>query len=268
MFSRSQYIALSLIFLAVVAILGLPAQSAARMKLGMGTVFLPLFGLASSAQVLLDKTAGALLPRKSLLLQLERLQQENQQLRVSMMQTQEAIRENERLRQLVGFKNPNQWKLKPAQIIGRDPANWWRTVLIDVGSRDGIKTDMPVLTGVGLVGRVSAVGLNYAQVLLVGDPNCRVSAMVQETRENGVINYNSSSVLNPTLVNFTCFSRSSQLKAGQTIITSGIGGIFPKGIRLGEIVDYRSVDYGLYVEARIRLYMNPNQLEEVWVLLP
>jgi rod shape-determining protein MreC len=92
--------------------------------------------------------------------------------------------------------------------------------------------------------------------------------MVQETRENGVINYNSSSVLNPTLVNLTCFSRSSQLKAGQTVVTSGIGGVFPKGMRIGEIVDYRTVDYGLYVEARVKLAVNPNQLEEVLVLVP
>ena len=80
------------------------------------------------------------------------------------------------------------WKLKLARVVLRDPANWWRTVQIDLGSRDGLRVNLPVLTTDGLVGRVSSVSLTRSQVTLLGDPNCKVAARVEnETRDTGVI---------------------------------------------------------------------------------
>ena len=75
--------------------------------------------------------------------------------------------------QLYGWQQKTTWKLKLANAIVRDPANWWRTVQIDLGSRDGLRTNLPVLSTEGLVGRVSSVSLTRSQVVLVGDHDCR-----------------------------------------------------------------------------------------------
>ena len=149
----------------------------------------------------------------------------------------------------------------------RDPANWWRTVQIDLGSRDGLRENLPVITDAGLVGRVSSVSLTHAQVVLVGDPNCRVSALVENAaRDMGVLI--AGGTLDTSLVELTYLASSANLKPGQSVITSGLGGIFPKGIPIGQIVDSRSVEYGLYTDARVKLNANLGSLEQVWVLFP
>jgi rod shape-determining protein MreC len=150
----------------------------------------------------------------------------------------------------------------------RDPANWWRTVQIDLGSRDGARTDSPVISATGsLVGRVTSVSYTKSQVVLVGDPNCRVSATVENAaRDMGVVI--ASGPLDTSLVDLTYLASSANLKPGQSVITSGLGGVFPKGIPIGQIVDARSVEYGLYTDARVKLNANLGSLEQVWVLFP
>ena len=268
MLNRPHVIAASVVVLLVLIALNLPNQTAAQVKLAFSSLFLPLFGVAGSAQSLAEKAGNTVVPRRVLLSQLEQLRAENQQLRFQAVQTQEALRENNRLRQALAFPKNPAWKLKPARVVGRDPSNWWRTLQISVGSRDGVQADLPVLSADGLVGRISSVSLSHSQVILVGDPNCRVSALIQETRENGIIGLSASGALDPMLVDMTYLSRNSVLKPGQTVVTSGLGGIFPKGIKIGEIVDSRTVENDLYYEARVKLAANFNLLEEVWVVMP
>ena len=118
----------------------------------------------------------------------EGLRQENERLLLQAKQAEETARENARLRQLVGWQRQSAWKLKLARVVLNDPANWWRTVHIDPGSRDGLRVNFPVLTTEGLVGRVSSVSLTRSQVTLVGNPNCKVAARVKnETHDTGVI---------------------------------------------------------------------------------
>jgi rod shape-determining protein MreC len=149
----------------------------------------------------------------------------------------------------------------------RDPANWWRTVQIDLGSRDGLRENLPVLTADGLVGRVSSVGFTRSQVVLIGDPDCRVSALVENpAHDMGVVN--AGGLLDTSLVDLTYLSGGANLKPGQNVITSGLGGIFPKGIPIGQVVDSRPVEFSLYTEARVKLSVNLGALEQVWVLFP
>ena len=188
MFRQPHYIALALIVLVTLVILNLPGQATAQLKLGIGTLFLPLFGLAGSTHQVTDAAGDALVSRRELARQNEALRQENQQLRLQAMQAEETARENRRLRDLVGWQHQKAWNLKLARVVLRDPANWWRTVQIDLGSRNGVKVNMPVVTIEGLVGRVSQVEFARSQVTLLGDPNCKVAARVENTtRDTGVI---------------------------------------------------------------------------------
>jgi len=134
-----------------------------------------------------------------------------------------------------------------------------------------------VRTPDGLVGRVNQVSLSTSQVVLIGDPNCRVSALVEETSERstrkttagfGVIESGSSSILDPTIVDLTYVDRNSPVKPGQRVVTSGEGLIFPRGIPVGQIADVSSVGYGLYQEARVKLSADIRNLEHVWVMFP
>jgi rod shape-determining protein MreC len=268
MSNRPHHVAFGLVLLLVLALLNLPGRTAAKLKLGVGSLFLPLFGLAGSAQGLGEQGGQRLVSRRVLLQQLAQLQAENKQLRAQLQQGDQALRENNHLRQLVGWQQQSPWRLKAARIIARDTAFWWQTVRIDVGRRDGVRVDSPVLRAEGLVGRVSEVAHTTSQVVLIGDPKCHVAVVVRETGEQGVLSATSSGVLDHLLVDLTHLPRNSASKPGQTVYTSGLGGIFPAGVPVGAIVDSRSVGYGLYTEARVKLAVDSSRLEDVMVMLP
>ena len=272
MFKRPHYIALSVVLLLVLIILSLPQQTATQLKLALGGFFLPLFGLAGSAQSLTERAGVSLAPRSSLLKQLERLQRENQELRLQAMQNNQVWQENAQLRQALGWlQQQSRWKLKLARVILRDTANWWRTIQIDLGQRDGITLNMPVLTSEGLVGRISQVGYSSSQVVLIGDPNCRVAAVVLDSKEkglDGIISSGSTTMLDPTMVELTFLDRQSAIIPGQKVVSSGLGGIFPKGIPIGQVIDSNSGWFGVNAEARVKLAANLKHLEEVWVMFP
>ncbi len=272
MLRRSHYIALGGVILLTLVLLKLPARTAGQLKTAISSLFLPLQGLTASGRRMTEKAGNAALTRRQLAEQTDQLLKENQELRTRMMQAEEAVRENTRWRQSLGLLKEMPWKLKLARVVGRDPANWWRNLKIDLGSRDGVTPNAPVIVSdsvsghVALVGRVSEVGFAQSRVVLLGDPDCRVSVMIEETRDHGVIAPSSQTPLDFSMVDIGYLSRSP--RAGQTVVTSGEGSIFPKGILIGQIVDWRTVGYGLYNEARVNLAVNMNALEEVWVKMP
>jgi rod shape-determining protein MreC len=187
-----------------------------------------------------------------------------------LMQADDVLKENGRLRAQFGIPRQYPWNKQLARVVARDPANWWRTIRIDRGARDGVATNAPVFTTAGLVGRVSEVGFAQSQVVLVGDPDCRVAVLIadEKSREQGIIAPSSSSPSDDALVDLGFISRNAKLAAGQMVVTSGQGGIFPPGIIVGQIADFRAVGYGLYKEARVSLAVKMNTLEEVWVKMP
>jgi rod shape-determining protein MreC len=265
MFKQKNYLALSAVVFVAVLLLSLPTRATGRLKLAVEAWFLPLFGLAGAAQQLPADLADTVLPRRELLQEIDRLRRENQQLKEQQIQTVAIARENEQLRAVLDWQQQAPWRLKPANVVMRDPANWWKTVQIDLGSRDGVQTNQPVLTADGLVGRVSAVNLVSAQVVLIGDPNCRVSALVENaTHDMGVLT--PGGPLDTSLVQLSYLASTANLKPGQNVLTSGLGGVFPKGIPIGKIVESRSIEYGLATEASVRLNANLGALEQVYVL--
>lgn len=262
MLRRPQYIALIMVVLFTLTIMNLPRQTNARLKLAIGGLFLPLFGLKASARELTHRAADATMTRAELLKENESLRQELQQLRIQNGQIEQLARENARLRQMVGWQQQKPWKLRLGRVVLREPSNWWRSVQIDLGSRDGIRPDMPVLTVDGLIGKISAVNVATAQVVLLGDPACRVAARVEN--DTGVIG--ASGPLESDFVEMGFLSKNANLKPGQVVKTSGEGGVFPKDIPIGNVVDVRSVEYGLANVARVKLSANLSALEEVWVI--
>ena len=267
MYKRPQYIAVGIVVVLALLVLNLPSRATARLKLAIGSLFLPLFGLTTGAQQVAGGSGDLLVSRRELVRQLDLLRNENAQLRLQATQAVETLRENNRLRQLYGWQQRTPWKLKLANVVLRDPANWWRTVQIDLGARDGIRENMPVLTTEGLVGRIGTVSFTRSQVVLVGDPNCRVSAIVEnDARDTGVITV--GGVFDGSLVEMDYLPPKASLKTGQSVVTSGLGGVFPKGIPVGKVVDAQPAEYGLTTQADVKLSADLGALEEVWVLFP
>jgi rod shape-determining protein MreC len=268
MFRRQPSVTLGLVVLVVSVLLALPRKTSAQLKVALGTLFLPLVALANATHAWNKNAANTRLASRAAIDRIQTLEHENDRLRLLAQQNDAALRESARLRQHFQFQKQAPWNLRLARVINRDGANWWRAVRIDFGRQHGALPDFPVLTSQGLLGRISEVGLLDSEVVLLGDPNCRVAAMIVESREQGVIIPKSSGRSDPSLVDLTYLPRHAALKAGLHVITSGEGGVFPKGIPIGEILDHRTVDSGLYLEARVKLAADLNRLEEVWVKLP
>ena len=269
MFKRPYYIAVAILAVLTLLVLNLPSRTTVRLKTTLGSIFLPLFGMADGTKRVATSAGDNLLPKSELIAANDSLRRQVQDLRVQLAQADAFATENERLRQLVGWQKQSKWNVKLARVIYRDPANWWRTVQIDLGNRNGISNNLPVLSPDGfLIGRISAVSLTKAQVVLIGDANCKVPAVVEnETRSQGVVV--GGGPFDGSFVNLTHLPSNATLKPGQRVVTSELSSIYPKGIQIGLVVEEAQlVDSGLISEADVKLSANLNSLEEVWVLFP
>jgi rod shape-determining protein MreC len=254
------------VVLVVAVLLKLPTQTMGKFKLAISGLFLPLFGLAGSSHDVAQKTGNMLVSKRELFEENDRLKKENQQFRLQLTRDAELERENDRLRLSLGWRKQQAGSLKLGRVIAHDPANWWRSVTIDLGARDGIRVNLPARTIDGLVGRVYSVSDTHSQIVLLGDPNVRVSATVG--KESGIVMTSSTSPQENNMVDLAYLPGSSVVSPGQLVTTLGDGGVFPPGIPIGKVVDKRSRDNGLTSEARVQLFANLAALEEIWVIVP
>ena len=269
-FYKSQQTAVGAVLLTVFLLLALPESVRGRLKSAIGGLFLPAIGISTTGQAALESLAqlGVREPESFPTYQalgqaaddpqsLADLRMENAKLREEVNQFAKAKRWEQRI----------PWRSKLARIVGRDSFNWWRRIKINMGTNKEIRLNQPVVSVRGeLVGRISEVGPLTSWVLLVGDPNCRFSALLKESRNQGGIvaprNYNA----NPRMVELTYLPNDVEVRPGQAVVTSGLGGGFPKEIPVGQVVDSWVSKDGLYTEARIRVHADLNQLESVRVL--
>lgn len=197
----------------------------------------------------------------------QRLKDENEQLRQANLNVTEIQAENERLRAVLDYKKAApQFELVVATVIARDPGTWTSTIMINRGHEQGIAKDMPVVTTQGLVGNVVQVYAKTARVQLLLDPRSAVGAIVQrsESRVAAIVEGNGANSFAPRMVNL---SRDADVIKGDKIITSGFGGIYPKGILLGEVTDVVNEEGGLLKYAVLKPAVEFGKLEEVLVIV-
>lgn len=266
MLKRPHYITFVIVLLAGLVLVNLSGPTGTRLKLWLSAVFYPLVGVTESASKGLEAAGARALPKEVLISENERLRKENDQLKLQIIQTQEIWRENNKLRDALVWQRSMPAQMKLARVIYRDPANWWRSATIDLGSKAGVVTNLPVVTAQGLVGRVEAVTQNQSRIVFLGDPACGVSAAVEnEARSSGTISPADISVLDESIVELTHLPKSSAIAAGQRVVTSGLGGVFPKGLPIGTILSTNLASFGLYLEAQVKLAVDVRELEYVWV---
>ncbi len=187
----------------------------------------------------------------------QRLRQENAELRAKVIAAQEAQIENQALREQLGFKEANPvFDTLPAQIISRDPSNLLDFLIINKGAADGVKDGMVAVSPQGLLGRVILTGSNSAKVLLVTSPSSSVSAVVQSSRAVGMVYGQQGGRLTMRYI-----PQGEAIAVGDVVITSGLGGAFPKGLVIGKVVKVRQSDVELFQEAEIAPPVNVGRLE-------
>ncbi len=195
------------------------------------------------------------------------LRNEVEQLRNQNLQATEFAAENERLRALLGYKQSvPQFDLVAARVIGREMATWTSMIIIDRGKRDGVDKDMAVMTEKGLVGTVVESSFNSAKVQLLLDPRSAVGTLVQrpESRVAGIVEGNPSDPMMPRMINIP---RNADVTEGDIIVTSGFGGIYPKGLVVGTVGDVQNDSGGLLKIAFLDPAVDFQKLEDVAVIV-
>ncbi len=186
--------------------------------------------------------------------------------KTKLMDYDELAAENERLKAALDYKqnNTNQ-ELKVASIIGKQPGNWFDVFTIDLGSLDGVKENMPVITPDGLVGRVEEVGLNWSKVMGIIDGRSRISAIMERTRDVGIAGGSIGiDDLSATLT-MDYLPLNSDIVEGDIVVTSGLDKIFPKGLVIGEVTGTSTREGGTQVT--IKPNVDFRRLEEVMVVI-
>jgi len=174
----------------------------------------------------------------------------------------ELLATQESLEELLQFKQTINRPVLAAQVIGLDPTGWFKSVIIDKGKWAGLRLDMPVVNAFGVVGRVVSVSSNYAKVLLIIDQNSAVDCLVQRSRDRGMLKGLMSEICKLDYV-----AKSNDITMGDIVVTSGLGGVFPKGLPVGRILDVKEIAGELFKDIKIRTAVDFSKLEEVLVIL-
>jgi len=169
---------------------------------------------------------------------------------------------NLRLRALLNFQKTMTSPVLSAEVIGKDPSPWFKTIIIDKGKADGIKKGLPVVVPEGIAGQVTDVSYHFSKVLLIIDQNNAVDALVQRTRARGIITGESSG-----RCTFKYVLRKHDIKVGDTLISSGLDGVFPKGIRVGSVSEVVRRNSGIFQDVTVIPCVDFEKLEEVLVVL-
>ncbi len=197
------------------------------------------------------------------------LENELKILRQKVVTFDELVFENQRLNDVLSLKQ-NSWPDSiAAKIIGYDPRSEYKSIKINKGSSQGVKTDMPVVAMDGLVGKVGPVFSNEAIVLLVIDPASSVDVIVERSRVRGLlVGMAKDTELRPGyfLTRLEYLNRTSDLQISDVVITSGLDQLFPKGLLVGTVETISNNRFGIFLDADVVPTVDFSKLEEVLVL--
>jgi len=193
----------------------------------------------------------------------QRLSDSLTQLTAQLDQFLEDAHENVRLREMLRFEPPAAYELLPARVLEISGERPPRSALIDKGTLDSVLADQPVINRNGLVGRILEILPEKARVQLLTDPENRVAARIASNREMGIVRY----LPGEGLV-LADFPNQGQVEVGDTVISSGLGGVYPSGLRIGTVTEVTRPDNRPDCEVRLRMCAHLQSVEEVFVVRP
>jgi len=239
-----------LIFLSLsILILRRPALSIARPGLGLVT--------------LLRNELGGIIFYHHNLSENAKLKKQAEFLRYKLNNLNEIYLENLRLNKLLFFKRQSPFKIIAARVISRPPDSWSTGLIIDKGALNGIRKGCPAITYLGLAGRVVETTNTTAKIMLLSAPDLGVSAIVQRSRQEGLV----CGTLGGTLI-MKYLPEDADIKLQDVIVTSGLNDTYPKGLLIGTVVDIGKEFSGLSRYCLIRPAVNLSNIEEVLIVIP
>jgi rod shape-determining protein MreC len=168
----------------------------------------------------------------------------------------------QRLRKLLETKTAFPQHLLPAEVVGLDPSGWFKTIIINRGTHDGVGKGMPVMAPEGIVGQVVAPSYHYSKVMLIIDRSSGVDALVQRTRARGIVEGQTDEYCR-----FKYVLRKADISVGDTVVSSGLDGLFPKGLRVGLVKEISKSQSGIFQLVKVVPFVDFARLEEVLVIL-
>ncbi|MFC1494639.1 rod shape-determining protein MreC [Thermodesulfobacteriota bacterium] len=192
----------------------------------------------------------------------ERLKTEIDRLKMENSQYRELLTTHKRLQQLLNFKNTTEQHVLAAQVIISDPSGPFRSVIVDKGESFSVNINMPVVNAQGAVGHVVSLSPKYSKVLLLIDQNSAVSCIMQRSRDSGTLKGLSSK---ECILDYVI--KTSDVREGDLVVTSGLDRIYPKGIPVGEVTEVEDIPGELFKSVKVKPSVDFSKLEEVLILL-
>lgn len=258
-------IALSVFIACTVAVLTLKTPTTLAVQSKVLSLLSPFIHASATVQ---DSTSNAMtlqLDPKEVQKQNEKLTLEVQKLRILNQRHEELLEENTHLREMLGYRQRARFKnLIAARVIKRSAATWWSGLIIDKGSDDGVFADSAVLTDVGLVGKVTKVAANLSEVVLLTDELCRVAAVIEGTREKGILSGERGAHDAMPDLRLRFLSRNAAITPGASVLSSGDGGVFPAKLLLGRVKVFENRE--ISGEALVEPAVDFTRLEDVFVV--
>jgi len=189
------------------------------------------------------------------------IKKENDEFKFKINQLKEAEHENVRLLKMLDLKPKLPYESIAAQIIAKEPTNWLNTLIINKGEKNGIAINQPVMSFSSLVGKIMEVGGSTAKVLLISDANSRVVVLIQRTRVEGMLEG-----IGNGLCRLKYMPVNADVKLGDVVVSAGVGGVYPKGLIIGNIESIRIERGGIYKSGIVKPAASLSGLEEVLCL--
>lgn len=260
-----RWIALCAIGLVVLAMMNLPDSASVRVKGAVRDGISPLQAALRGGVRELRETFRYVRGIGDLALENRALSEEIVYLRGEMRMARELERDNQMLRDLLGFVQRFPNRLVSCEVMGRDSTGWWQTVRLDKGAAAGVAEQRAVITPDGLVGRTVAVSARTADVLLLSDPSCKVSVRLARSGVFGVVTGLGAKPGEQPACRMDYISQTADVQEGDEAVTSGLGGLFPKGLLVGRIRRVEMHEAGLYQTAWLDSAAKLGELEYAFV---
>lgn len=183
-------------------------------------------------------------------------------LRDENLQYREALVASDRLKRVAEMRDEFETPMLPMEVIGQDVSPWFRSVLLDRGRDHGLRAGMPVITDAGVVGLVTATSAHAGRTMLLLDRQSAMDGIVQRSRARGIVRGRGTDRLE-----FEFVVSGEDVEVGDVVISSGLGGVYPKGLRVGEVVEIVASEYGLTHKAILKPAVDFGRLEQVFVVL-
>lgn len=212
---------------------------------------------------LIRREVGGIIFYHRNLVQSESLKKEIDLLKQKLNATSEVYLENKRLKEILYFKEQSAYKVIAARVIGRTADNWSSVIIIDKGFHNGIKRGYVAISYLGLVGRVVETSESTSKIMLINDPDMGISSQIQRSRQEGLV----SGTMGSSLM-MRYLPADSDIRISDAVITSGLTGLYPKGLLIGKVIGIGEEFAGLSRYAIIKPAVNLSNIEEVLIIIP